>query len=542
MQLLRIFLWPKHPALSPRIIRFETGKVNVIVGASATGKSSLWPIVDYCLGSSELRVPIGVARDQVAWFGALFQTRQSGELFIARQIEHSPSARAIFMDAGPALDIPSRLSGNCTLKELKAFLNSKLTQFPETPWGKVISRDMSILNIRAQYMLANPTALLFDVSRTSSFHKIRFALPRLLKEDAPAELAKVRVERDAAARMGELLRRSTETLRTRLFDIYVAAQNLNLVARNRMPQTKWDLHKVVFELGHALRLNKSVREAMEQIAKGTDNTLTEMDLSALDVATEHSSRFGSEFASEYPPTRTPTDTAPAINLAHLSGDKELVALAARLFALGRMQECLAQMECVLEDMSSTRQQWMALGIRLREMHQRGARYYVGLTEAIQRYAGLMQLSFCEERVVLEEETLSLMFLLPDQVKVGLAGIGGFRNYAGYGIALLLAIHEAIDKHGGLGVNQFLFIDEMSQAFSGNSDNDESPTVPGGPLDSALDALNAACSFMQGRFQVILLESDTQREAVQRQSSRVHLVEDWDGQHTGLIPNHWGGFQ
>ena len=35
-----------------RIITFETGKLNIIYGASQTGKSAIIPIIDYCLCST----------------------------------------------------------------------------------------------------------------------------------------------------------------------------------------------------------------------------------------------------------------------------------------------------------------------------------------------------------------------------------------------------------------------------------------------------------------------------------------------------------
>lgn len=38
-QIKEIILWPKNPAFKPRRLPFETGKVNIISGASRTGKS-----------------------------------------------------------------------------------------------------------------------------------------------------------------------------------------------------------------------------------------------------------------------------------------------------------------------------------------------------------------------------------------------------------------------------------------------------------------------------------------------------------------------
>jgi hypothetical protein len=47
-QILKLVLWSKagHP---PRVVEFEPGMVNVISGASKTGKSAVIPIIDYYL-------------------------------------------------------------------------------------------------------------------------------------------------------------------------------------------------------------------------------------------------------------------------------------------------------------------------------------------------------------------------------------------------------------------------------------------------------------------------------------------------------------
>jgi predicted ATPase len=51
-----------------RTLHLRLGRVNVITGASKTGKSALIHIVDYCFGSSECHVPEGIIRKAVAWF------------------------------------------------------------------------------------------------------------------------------------------------------------------------------------------------------------------------------------------------------------------------------------------------------------------------------------------------------------------------------------------------------------------------------------------------------------------------------------------
>lgn len=55
-----IILWPRNAEHSPRCLSFNSEAVNIITGASRTGKSALIPIIDYCLGSDKCtKLPSG---------------------------------------------------------------------------------------------------------------------------------------------------------------------------------------------------------------------------------------------------------------------------------------------------------------------------------------------------------------------------------------------------------------------------------------------------------------------------------------------------
>src|SRR3546814_6992592 len=57
-----------------RVVPLALGRVNIISGDSRTGKSAILGIIEYCFGASELDVPEGKVRRNVAWFGLLLQT------------------------------------------------------------------------------------------------------------------------------------------------------------------------------------------------------------------------------------------------------------------------------------------------------------------------------------------------------------------------------------------------------------------------------------------------------------------------------------
>ena len=82
IQILDIVLY-SHNANS-RVLSLKPDSVNVITGASKTGKSALIDIIDYCFGSGSCRVPDGVIRRSVSWFGVRLRVGE-GQSFIARK-------------------------------------------------------------------------------------------------------------------------------------------------------------------------------------------------------------------------------------------------------------------------------------------------------------------------------------------------------------------------------------------------------------------------------------------------------------------------
>ncbi len=90
-----------------RVLPFNVGEVNVITGASKTGKSALIDVVDYCLGSGSCRVPDGIIRRSVSWFGLRLQIGNS-KGFVARKCPppSSNSSEECYLVTGGDVEIP----------------------------------------------------------------------------------------------------------------------------------------------------------------------------------------------------------------------------------------------------------------------------------------------------------------------------------------------------------------------------------------------------------------------------------------------------
>lgn len=105
VQILNIVLY-SHDG-EKRVLSLTPGKVNVITGASQTGKSALSDIIDYCFGSSECHIAHGPLRLRVAWYGLRLQLA-SGEAFVARRCPppRAQSSTDYFIATGRRVNVP----------------------------------------------------------------------------------------------------------------------------------------------------------------------------------------------------------------------------------------------------------------------------------------------------------------------------------------------------------------------------------------------------------------------------------------------------
>lgn len=126
MQILNIVLYG-HDG-QQRTLDLRPGSVNVITGASKTGKSALIHIVDYCFGSSECHVPEGIIRKSVAWFAVRLQL-DSGQALIARRspAPGAASSEECFVDVGRSVAVP-------TISALRQTTNTEGLEHLLTGW------------------------------------------------------------------------------------------------------------------------------------------------------------------------------------------------------------------------------------------------------------------------------------------------------------------------------------------------------------------------------------------------------------------------
>lgn len=218
-QLRQVILWPRRGG-EPRVVKFEPGMVNVISGASKTGKSSVIPIIDYCLGSDKCAVPVGVIRETCSWFGVLIDTVEGQKLLARREPGQLKSSGDMFLLEAPEVEPPQKIEGkNQNVEYVKAVLNrlaglSNLQFEPGTEDRfkfRPSFRDLMAFLFQPQNIVANPDVMFFKADTTEHREKLKTIFPYILGAVTP-ELLEARHELD---RLQRTLRRKENELKTR---------------------------------------------------------------------------------------------------------------------------------------------------------------------------------------------------------------------------------------------------------------------------------------------------------------------------------------
>lgn len=189
-QIRGIILWPRSKKFKPRTIRFELGKVNVISGASRTGKSAVIPIIDYCLGSNSCSIPVNTIRRYCEWFGIVVATEQGEKLLARKEPGNQRSTTEMYvLEAENISSIPSRLEKNTSVIAVKRMLDD-LANLSNLDFsggdensgfdGRPAFRDLAAFTFQPQNVVANPDVLFFKTNTYEHREKLRKIFPYVL--------------------------------------------------------------------------------------------------------------------------------------------------------------------------------------------------------------------------------------------------------------------------------------------------------------------------------------------------------------------------
>ena len=127
LQIAKLILYSRQGEI--RELAFRTGALNILTGASKTGKSAIIDILDYVTGRSECNVADGVIRKYVGWYAILFQLND-GHIFVARRNPEvgERTSGDVYMVRGSSLVTPpvEDLVKNTTVGALEKFLGAAI--------------------------------------------------------------------------------------------------------------------------------------------------------------------------------------------------------------------------------------------------------------------------------------------------------------------------------------------------------------------------------------------------------------------------------
>jgi hypothetical protein len=189
-QIKKVVIWPRSKNFPPREVDFKTNCVNVITGASRTGKSAIIPIIDYCLASSDCSIPIDTIRDNASWYGIVVET--PGEDFlIARKVpEGTKVSNDFYYLGGRNLSIPNEiLVANEKQDGIKQMLNA-ISSVPYFSLGgesdivgyqaRLGFRDLMGLVFQSQEIVANQNIIFYKTHAHEHRERLRNWFPYIL--------------------------------------------------------------------------------------------------------------------------------------------------------------------------------------------------------------------------------------------------------------------------------------------------------------------------------------------------------------------------
>ena len=213
-----VILWPKKAGFSPRSVPFHSQSVNIITGASRTGKSALIPIIDYCLGSEKCTIPVETIRNACSWFGVLFDMDREQLLLCRREPGDKVSTGDMFILRDKEITIPKQIEkNNANIASIKDMMNelfgiSFLELNAEAGVYRPSYRDFMAFLFQPQNIVANADVLFYKADTMEHRKKLIDVFPYALGAVTPEILAK-RKQIERLSKESERLQRDLDQIK-----------------------------------------------------------------------------------------------------------------------------------------------------------------------------------------------------------------------------------------------------------------------------------------------------------------------------------------
>lgn len=265
-----LLLWPKHKEFGYRQVEFSSNGVNIITGASRTGKSAIIPIIDYCLGSSECTIPVGIIRDTCSWFGVMFDLKDEQMLICRKEPGQQKSTGEMYLLRGTNLKIPNEFEdGNITVGQVKNILNELFSlsfiDIDPTSSNNFSSRpsyrDLMAFIFQPQNVIANNRVLFYNIEKMEHKSKLVNIFPYVLGAVTAETLAtmqerdRLMKERDKLARDMTNIKNVSDSWKQEVLTWLSVSRELGLTVFN--PDATIDFNLQVDELKSIISKNEN---------------------------------------------------------------------------------------------------------------------------------------------------------------------------------------------------------------------------------------------------------------------------------------------
>jgi hypothetical protein len=225
-------------------LEFELSAVNILVGVSYSGKSSVIEVIDYCLGASECHIP-GVVREATAWVGVVWR-RDKSDMFVCRRVPtpNHRSSEEVFFAVGAPVAVPAsaaELVGNTNrdggLRQFEQALHIGDVSgetFTEREGTRISFRHAVPYLLQSDDVIVNKTTL-FRGANDERRLPIADALPYFLgavdeaTARAETQLRQVRMQRDREIKRIEAAQQLLDRDRDRSLSLLTEAAQLHMI-------------------------------------------------------------------------------------------------------------------------------------------------------------------------------------------------------------------------------------------------------------------------------------------------------------------------
>ena len=197
-QIEKIILWSKKIQYTYKTVDFCLDKINVITGASKTGKSAIIPIIDYCLGEGQCQIPVNTIRDACSWFGIIVKIDGKKLLLARKEPEQQKLTDDMMLIEGNEISIPEMPVKNTTCKNVRRYLDelARITflEIEQNEFNGFTARpsfrDMMAFCYQTQNIVANANTLFYKADTMEHRTKLINIFPYILGAVTSEVLAK----------------------------------------------------------------------------------------------------------------------------------------------------------------------------------------------------------------------------------------------------------------------------------------------------------------------------------------------------------------